>query len=225
MALQTSGQISLNDLHVEAGGTTGTQASMNDTDIRGLISKSSGAQMSFSEWYGASNSIVMQVVSPLIGSISGVGSNYIGFVGPEDLLASSYFGLESNQGSLADTSLASSSEDVVGMTLLAYVQQTQPPVKLVATGSNSNSGWTSLTMSAYGSNTVGSPSGPVTTTRTWTGTFNRSDAIYMYGISWGAMTDYREWYIYPSSGDHSWQILKAAASTSNNGAGVTLTWT
>lgn len=53
MALQTSGAISLNDIHVEAGGTTGSQASINDSDIRGLIGKSSGAQMSFSEWYGA----------------------------------------------------------------------------------------------------------------------------------------------------------------------------
>ena len=55
MALQTSGAISLNDIHVEAGGSSGTQASMNDSDIRGLISKSSGAQMSFNEWYGASS--------------------------------------------------------------------------------------------------------------------------------------------------------------------------
>lgn len=54
MALQTSGAISLNDIHVEAGGTTGTQASINDADIIGLISKSSGSQMAFSEWYGAS---------------------------------------------------------------------------------------------------------------------------------------------------------------------------
>ena len=55
MALQTSGAISLNDIHVEAGGSSGTQASMNDSDIRGLISKSSGAQMAFNEWYGASS--------------------------------------------------------------------------------------------------------------------------------------------------------------------------
>lgn len=54
MALQTSGQISLNDIHVEAGGTTGTLASINDVDIRALIGKSAGVQMSFSEWYGAS---------------------------------------------------------------------------------------------------------------------------------------------------------------------------
>ena len=54
MALQSSGAISLDDIHVEAGGSTGSQATINDTDIRALISKSAGAQMAFNEWYGAS---------------------------------------------------------------------------------------------------------------------------------------------------------------------------
>jgi hypothetical protein len=53
MALQTSGAISLDQIHVEAGGTSGTQCSINDVDIRDLIGKSSGATMSFNEWYGA----------------------------------------------------------------------------------------------------------------------------------------------------------------------------
>lgn len=53
MALQTSGAISLNQIHVEAGGSSGTTASINDSDIRALISKGSGVTMSFSEWYGA----------------------------------------------------------------------------------------------------------------------------------------------------------------------------
>ena len=57
MALQSSGAISLNDIHIEAGGTSGTQASINDADIRTMINKSSGAQASFSEYYGASSSI------------------------------------------------------------------------------------------------------------------------------------------------------------------------
>ena len=48
MALQSSGQISLNDIHVEAGGSSGSLASINDSDIRDLIDKSSGAQMSLS---------------------------------------------------------------------------------------------------------------------------------------------------------------------------------
>ena len=55
MTLQSSGAISLNDIHIEAGGSSGTQAGINDSDIRGLISKSSGSQMAFNEWYGASN--------------------------------------------------------------------------------------------------------------------------------------------------------------------------
>ena len=54
MPLPSSGAISLDQMHVEAGGTSGTQCSINDADIRDMISKGSGVQMSFSEWYGAS---------------------------------------------------------------------------------------------------------------------------------------------------------------------------
>ena len=57
MALQGSGQISLNDLHVEAGGSSGTQASMNDSDIRGLLNASANSQMAFNSFYGASAGI------------------------------------------------------------------------------------------------------------------------------------------------------------------------
>ena len=54
MPLQTSGQISLNDIHVEAGGTSASAAALNDADIRGLIGKSANTSMAFNEWYGAS---------------------------------------------------------------------------------------------------------------------------------------------------------------------------
>tara|TARA_B100001996_G_scaffold201803_2_gene154523 strand:+ start:13635 stop:14453 length:819 start_codon:yes stop_codon:yes gene_type:complete len=54
MALQSSGAISLNEMHIEAGGSSGSQCTVNDSDIRGLIGKGSGAQMAFNEWYGAS---------------------------------------------------------------------------------------------------------------------------------------------------------------------------
>ena len=49
-----TGQISLNEMHVEAGGGSGAQSSINDADIRSLIGKGSAVQMSFSEWHGAS---------------------------------------------------------------------------------------------------------------------------------------------------------------------------
>lgn len=74
MALQTSGAISLNNIHVEAGGSSGTQCSINDSDIRGLIGKSSSSQMSFNEWYGASNTI--SVTYEMIGAGGGGGSGW-----------------------------------------------------------------------------------------------------------------------------------------------------
>ena len=61
MALPTSGTITLDEIHVEAGGTTNTTATINDTDIRALIGKASGATMSFSEWYGASGSVTINL--------------------------------------------------------------------------------------------------------------------------------------------------------------------
>ena len=34
MALQSSGAISLNEMHIEAGGSTGSNCTINDSDIR-----------------------------------------------------------------------------------------------------------------------------------------------------------------------------------------------
>ena len=82
MALQTSGAISLNDIHVEAGGTSGTQASINDSDIRALIGKASGATMSFDEWYGASANTVITVTQGSSGTAYGFDSGLFGSISP-----------------------------------------------------------------------------------------------------------------------------------------------
>lgn len=63
MALQSSGAISLNEIHIEAGGSSGTQAGMNDADIRALIGKNASTTMSFSEWYGASANVTVTISS------------------------------------------------------------------------------------------------------------------------------------------------------------------
>ena len=55
MALQTSGAITLDQIHIEVGGSSGSSATINDADIRGLIGKSDGATMAFNEWYGAAS--------------------------------------------------------------------------------------------------------------------------------------------------------------------------
>lgn len=57
MALQTSGQIAMSDIMTELG--ISGQTAMNDADVRALIDKTSGAQMSMSEWYGASSEYVL----------------------------------------------------------------------------------------------------------------------------------------------------------------------
>ena len=57
MALQTSGAISLNDMHVEVGGSNNTTCSVNDSDIRSLIDRGANTQQSFNEYYGKSNEV------------------------------------------------------------------------------------------------------------------------------------------------------------------------
>ncbi len=56
MPLPSSGQITINQIHVEAGGGSGSQAAINDADIRSMIGKSSAAQNAFNEYYGITNS-------------------------------------------------------------------------------------------------------------------------------------------------------------------------
>ena len=110
MALQTSGAISLNDMHIEAGGTTGTQASLNDQDIRDMISKSSGATSSFNEYYGASSTLTL--------TCSHIGSNgtkYLGICDPGGFFGSNNSeidGHKTNPSSIAGN-LSSYFEDVV----------------------------------------------------------------------------------------------------------------
>ena len=59
MALQTSGAISLNDIHVEANGSSGSTVSLNDSDIRAVGGVASGA-IDFADFYGATVVTVTQ---------------------------------------------------------------------------------------------------------------------------------------------------------------------
>ena len=54
MALPTSGPLTLDQIHIEAGGSSGTLCSLNDADIRGIINKSVNASNAFSEYRGQS---------------------------------------------------------------------------------------------------------------------------------------------------------------------------
>lgn len=61
MAIQTSGQIAMSDIMTELG--ISGQTALNDADVRGLIDKSSAAQMSMSEWYGAADVFAFNITS------------------------------------------------------------------------------------------------------------------------------------------------------------------
>jgi hypothetical protein len=104
MALQTSGAISLNDIHVEAGGTSGTSASINDSDIRGLIDKSSGAQMSFSEWYGADFYINLTYVDKSTANADSGTINYPTGTSSGDVIIACLSDARTNLGSSAEPS-------------------------------------------------------------------------------------------------------------------------
>lgn len=78
MAVNSSGPIYLNTIHVEAGGTSGTACTINDSDIRGLnaapgrtIPTGSGTAIELSDFYGANN-------NPRITVTNGQGGSYIG---------------------------------------------------------------------------------------------------------------------------------------------------
>lgn len=140
MALPSSGQIDLNAMHVEAGGTSATQAGINDTDIRGLIGAGSETEMEFSDWYGVSSAPTFKgsVLGNAPGTITSVtfaNVNTIAAVGDLCIIAIS-----------SDSRVDALSATVTGMTA----------TKLGATDSSSP-GW----LFAYGfrqsgdSNTIG----------------------------------------------------------------------
>lgn len=71
MALPTSGQISINQIHVEAGGLSGSSTSINDQDNRDLIGKAASTNMAWSEWYGASAAVTVTAGGNLYNGASG----------------------------------------------------------------------------------------------------------------------------------------------------------
>ncbi len=113
MPLTGSGAISLNEMHVEAGGSSGTECSLNDSDIRGLISKSAGATMSFNEWYNAASSVADFATTMTVGHTNvttTVGYSTFGSASKGFLTTSAsqpMFGTSTNNiGSLSSTSNA-----------------------------------------------------------------------------------------------------------------------
>jgi hypothetical protein len=143
--IPTSGAISLNQMHTEVDGASGSIVSINDADIRGLIGKGSGATMSFSEWWGASNSIDTQ-------------SLVVGTVTPNATYTGTYIGASQggqHSASSAGTWTTGSMSDgtcnfksgayyrgLYWQSTYTYSSSTKAHLNIA--GTHSNSGWTSL---------------------------------------------------------------------------------
>ena len=168
MALPSSGALSLNAIHVEAGGSSGTLASINDSDIRGLISKSSGAQMSFNEWYGASSNLYDGTVTNGYTDVDFGFAGHYYFRGFKN--GNSQQGLYTlinnvNFGSVSDGTV----DFLSGASLIVLAEAVQGSagaavgtLNFEVSGSFSNSGFSTLKL----------------TTNAGSNTFNRTDATY-----------------------------------------------
>jgi len=82
MTLPTSGNsISLNQLHVEAGGTSDTLCSLNDSDIRDIIGVSAAGSQNIQQYYGQSAESVSFDEVVTANNISGESSQTLSFSG------------------------------------------------------------------------------------------------------------------------------------------------
>lgn len=224
MPLQSSGQISLDDLHVEVGGTSGTECSMNDSDIRGLIGLSSASQAAMSAFYGASNAIFFNAKRNSSGNrinltrTSGSSSTTEqGFIGPTNLVAHTGYAPQTwvaNQGSLTSTAFPDGST-ITG--LVVYGNQGGNQIQIYVDGTpTTNTGFTKIEMTVYATH-YGSPPGggaPYTQTRQWTTTMNRTAAGFVNNQSVNAWNRYWKWETFQNkwTGDSPFGVMGAADS-------------
>lgn len=237
MPLQSSGQISLDDLHVEAGGTSGTECSMNDSDIRGLIGMSSASQAAMNAFYGASSGQFLIPKNNGSGNYTNLtrtsgSTTYTetGFIGSSNLTQSTspYASTWSaNQGSLSSTAFPGGNT-IAGMVFFANPGGTQ--VYIWINGGTSNSGWNSLSLSAYG--TAYGPTGGYSwslQTRNWTTTFNRSSGGFSTSSPNSSVwTRYYYWAnsgTFAYSGDPVFSTITASLSSTHTGNGISLAFT
>jgi hypothetical protein len=166
--IPTSGAISLNQMHTEVNGASGSIVSINDADIRGLIGKGSGVTMSFNEWYGASNVLDTQtlVVGSNGNSRRGFSNIWFVFVG----------------GSMSDGTANWKSGSAYRW---CYHDSSTNGLSLAISGIHSNSGFTSMKVSYIN----GNPSDPtVTVTRTTASSFSTSNYLSHSSWSWSGVT-------------------------------------
>ena len=179
MALPSSGQITLDQMHVEAGGTTGTQAGLNDADIRDLISASSGSEMEFSDWYGASANLYQATL------VSGT-QTYLGAINTSAALASAPI-TYANSATLSDQTFDPGSQGIASSASVS----TPGYIRSIFSNSISENNYLDIFCLTALSNT-----GFTTIRSTRTGhdvSYNRVDAVFTTVIQSSPAKGYARW--------------------------------
>jgi len=138
--LPTSGAINLNEIHVEAGGSSTSACTINDSDIRGLIGKSSEAQMDFADWYGA---MAEEASTGTVAQTLTIGAGY------QQYTSWGYRNTTYNLGTTFGSTTATSITGISGKTLLAIENMGflgREALTLVVDGKMSNSNWSTITV-------------------------------------------------------------------------------
>jgi len=138
--LPTSGAINLNEIHVEAGGSSGSACTINDSDIRDLIGKSSEAQSDFADFYGAMKE---EASTGTVAQTFTINAYY------QQYFTWGYKQQAYNGGTLLGTTTATSITGISGKTLLSLSSGGffgNTAVSLKVDGKMSNANWNSISI-------------------------------------------------------------------------------
>lgn len=212
MPLPSSGQISLDEMHVEAGGTTQTQSSLNDSAIRGLINKGAGVQMSFNEWYGAAGSLYSDTINAW--------GSYLFGTSPSSFIRGNTCGYAQRgvwgTGSYPSLTIGGTSTVIPELNYTAWgTGPAQYHLWFSAIGSG-NTGWT---LNTFDNNTLSSPV-----------TFTRTSATYQSRV-YNNCSNYHRYTWNPTnitntSGNRCTPMGHSTTSSTNAGlSNIITTWT
>jgi hypothetical protein len=149
MPLPSSGQITINQIHVEAGGGSGSEAKINDLDIRDMIGKSSGSQNAFNEYYGVSAAApVATYKGRILTTGNGFPSGYIALSASTKIVVvaatipgyrNTYISVGGSNMTMAADSFSTASNTQGSHSLIYYKEMTTPAQQYYFTG-NGGSG-------------------------------------------------------------------------------------
>tara|TARA_B100001057_G_C22821084_1_gene939454 strand:+ start:1017 stop:1832 length:816 start_codon:yes stop_codon:yes gene_type:complete len=189
MTLPSSGQITINQIHVEAGGSSGTQVGINDADVRDMIGKGSTGQNTFSEYYGVSAAApVATYKGRILTTGNGFPSGYIALSASTKIVVvaatipgyrNTYISVGGSNMTMAADSFNSASNPNGSHSLIYYKEMTTPAQQYYFTG-NGGSGRSVIyvwEITGYNSSTPSSTDTASTTTANYGNSYSETVSL------------------------------------------------